>query len=189
MAKINEYPLIEEFTGSEILLVETPEGTRTVNYNQLVALIIQLHNENLGVDISAAVVEAINNGDVSIGEMGVDITDAAMVNCYDVFDGYEIDGNVISFVCQAGMQYAFSGYADKVVYTSDEDIKEEELTGAIERLDHYLLDTSEVDQTITITLTEAMIEYGYELSIVSSVADKLAELEGSTYEDGNEVEY
>lgn len=39
MAKISSYQKITEFNGSEIFLVDTSDGTRTVTYQQLVDLI------------------------------------------------------------------------------------------------------------------------------------------------------
>ena len=39
MSKISAYEKIQEFNGSEVFIVDTSDGTRTVTYQQLVELI------------------------------------------------------------------------------------------------------------------------------------------------------
>lgn len=64
MAKIKDYPLLPEFSGEEVFIVETDDGTRSISYEQLVNLILEQHEKINDENLSDEVTEILENNEI-----------------------------------------------------------------------------------------------------------------------------
>lgn len=82
MGKIIDYEQVIELSGNEIFLVETPNGTRTMSYSQLLELIRETHNELIDSDFADTLKNLITSGQITLADLGF-IADADHIDFND----------------------------------------------------------------------------------------------------------
>lgn len=91
MGKIKDYEQLIEFAGDEVFLVETSNGTRKMSYEQLVELIKEKHDEYIGDDVGDTILSAIQEGKITLEDMGITLGNADTIGFND--DGVGLGSN------------------------------------------------------------------------------------------------
>lgn len=91
MGKIKDYEQLIEFAGDEVFLVETTNGTRKMSYEQLVELIKEKHDEYIGDDVGDTILSAIQEGKITLEDMGITLGNADTIGFND--DGVGLGSN------------------------------------------------------------------------------------------------
>ena len=91
MGKIKDYEQLIELAGDEVFLVETTNGTRKMSYEQLVELIKEKHDEYIGDDVGDTILSAIQEGKITLEDMGITLGNADTIGFND--DGVGLGSN------------------------------------------------------------------------------------------------